>query len=331
MGVQVEKDLAEQGIDWRKLRNEVNDIDGFGPEYIGPKPPENTDIWGIRRKEMSYGGGSYQEFEYHPLAGMERPEQLESVTWPDPEAYDYESLKDKTGADIDRDKAVKMFSGNPFEIYCWMTGLEESLINVLVNPDFVRSALDKITGYFEHKLKRVIENSGDWIDIFFFADDLGGQTGLLMSRQAYRDVLQPFHSRLFSLAKKLSPDSAVMMHSDGAVFDVLPDVMEAGMEVLEAVQVDAEGMAPERLKAAYGDRLAFHGGISVQALLPRNDAATVEKECRRLVEVFGEDGAYIAAPSHAIQVGTPVENIPAMLRGVLGEEDYDRAIEAARI
>jgi len=116
-----------------------------------------------------------------------------------------------------------------------------------------------------------------------------------------------------------------MMHSDGAVFDILPDVMDAGVEVLEAVQVDAAGMEPERLKAAYGGRLSFHGAVSVQQLLPHSDAAGVMRECRRLVAVLGAEGGYIAAPSHAIQVGTPPENVLAMLRTVLGEADYEAA------
>ncbi len=122
-----------------------------------------------------------------------------------------------------------------------------------------------------------------------------------------------------------------MYHSDGAVFDILPDLMEAGVEVLEAVQTDADGMAPERLKAAYGDRLAFHGGIAVQSLLPNADEATVFAECRNLIDVFGEGGGYIAAPTHAIQMGTPPENVLAMLRAVLGEADYEAAVTKARL
>ena len=101
--------------------------------------------------------------------------------------------------------------------------------------------------------------------------------------------------------------------------------------MLEAVQTDAQGMCPERLKAAYGNRLCFHGGISVQQLLPRSDAATVARECRHLVQVFGRKGGYIAAPAHAIQVGTPPENVLAMLRAVLGKEDDEAAAKAAAL
>ena len=88
-------------------------------------------------------------------------------------------------------------------------------------------------------------------------------------------------------------------------------------------------MQPEKLKATFGGRLAFHGAISVQQLLPRADAATVASQCRRLVEILGEGGGYVAAPSHAIQMGTPVENVLAMVRAVLGDEGFDQAWEAS--
>ena len=91
------------------------------------------------------------------------------------------------------------------------------------------------------------------------------------------------------------------------------------------------GMDPARLKSVYGDRLSFHGAISVQKLLPHTDAATVLRECRRLVEVLGQNGGYIAAPAHAIQMGTPPENVLAMLRAVLGDADYEAAVQEARL
>jgi uroporphyrinogen decarboxylase len=142
-------------------------------------------------------------------------------------------------------------------------------------------------------------------------------------------MLQPYHRRLAGVVHELAPEARVMFHSDGAVFDVLPDLIDAGIDVLEAVQTDAAGMDPHRLKQTFGSRIGFHGGISVQALLPRADAETVEAECRRLVDVFGRGGGYVAAPSHAIQVGTPPENVLAMLRGVLGRDRYERAVAAA--
>lgn len=288
-------------------------------------------IWGIKHKTVDYGGGSYDEFTDFPLAGMEAPEQLGTYPWPSPDWYDYAGLKQEIRRkNPDHHWANLLPAGNPFELYCWLTGLEEALVNVLVNPELVVAALDKITGFLEAQLRRSLEAAGDEIDMVFFADDLGSQNGLLISRESYRDVLQPFHKRLTSAVKEIAPHARSLMHSDGAVFDILPDLIDAGVDCLEAVQTDAAGMDPERLKSTYGDKLAFHGAISVQQLLPRGSAEEVEAECRRLVSVLGRGGGYIAAPSHSIQLGTPPENVTAMLRGVLGEDELARAIELAK-
>jgi len=102
------------------------------------------------------------------------------------------------------------------------------------------------------------------------------------------------------------PDLQALFHTDGEVFDILPDLIDAGVDCQEAVQTDAAGMDPVRLKEAYGDRLSFLGGIPVQSLLPRGDVATVRRETRRLCEVLGRNSGYIAAPTYAIQAGTPL-------------------------
>ena len=210
-----------------------------------------------------------------------------------------------------------------------MTGLEEALVNLATAPELVRAALGHIGGFMVERLRRNLEEIGDLIDIVFMADDLGGQRGLLLSRRSYCEVIQPVHAAIAETVRTLAPPAVVMHHSDGAVFDILPDLLDAGVQVLEAVQTDAAGMEPERLKQTYGDRLAFHGAISVQQLLPHGTTAEVEAECRRLVAVLGRNGGYIAAPAHAIQLGTPPENVFAMLRAILGDADYHEALERA--
>lgn len=325
---------AARGLDWKTLREAAGDKTGVGPDYIGPPVPHGntfTGIWGIRLKEADYGTGSYQEFTDFPLAGIEDPAALEDYPWPSPDDFDYGNLRERLEqSNPGRRKAVQYSAGNPFEIYSWMTGLEEALVNVLVNPELVRAALGHIAGFMAERLRRVLESCGDLVDIVFYADDLGSQNGLLISRESYRELIQPAHRLITGTVKRLAPHARCMMHSDGAVFEIIPDLLDAGLEVLEAVQTDAAGMQPERLKAVYGDRLAFHGAISVQQLLPHSDEEGVERECRRLVEILGRGGGYIAAPSHAIQMGTPPENVLAMLRGVLGREDYEAVLDAAR-
>lgn len=324
--------LAEKKIAWAKLRDAANDIRRVGAEYVGPPLPADTDIWGIRRRQVSYGGGAYHEISHCPLTRLETPAEVAAYAWPSPAVYDDPGLRRQiTDGDPERRRAVQIWGGNPFETYSWMTGLEDTMVRLLTDRELVVAGLEHITGFFEARLRRMLTVCGDLVDIVFLADDLGGQNGLLFSRDIYRDVLQPFHRRLVDVIRHDAPHARIMFHSDGAVFDILPDLMAAGIDILEAVQTDADGMDPSRLKATFGDRLSFHGAISVQSLLPHSDADTVRRECRRLVEILGAGGGYIAAPSHAIQVGTPPENVLAMLEAVLGEADYRAAVVAAGV
>jgi uroporphyrinogen decarboxylase len=121
-----------------------------------------------------------------------------------------------------------------------------------------------------------------------------------------------------------------MFHTDGSVIKIIPSLIDAGVQILEAVQTDCIGMDPQTLKSEFGSRLAFHGAISVQSLLPRGSVQEVSETCAMLVRVLGKGGGYVAAPSHAIQVGTPPCNVEAMLRTVIGADDYVAAIAAAK-
>ncbi len=330
MQQQLESDLSRRGLSWPRLRQWTEDIAFVNPAYCGP--PEFAggvwDIWGIRWESVDYGGGSYREVAQYPLATIATIDQLDAYPWPDPDWYDYDAFAAVT---ITGERAVRMNGWNPFETLCWMTGLEEVLCRCAIDREWVVRALEHITGFYEQRVRRALTAAGDGIDIVFFADDLGGQNGPIISPAMYRDILQPFHRQLFQAAKELAPHTKIMMHSDGSVVDVLDDVIDAGLDILEAVQTDCAGMDPAALKQRFGNRIAFHGGISVQQLLPHADADTVEAECRRLVEVFGAGGGYIAAPAHAIQVGTPTANVLAVLRGVLGKDDYAAALHRSAV
>jgi uroporphyrinogen decarboxylase len=326
------RELATRGLDWPALCDAAEDVRriGWPPLRTGPAP-ENPDIWGIRRAETAYGGGAYDEIVHYPLAGVTSPAALRDYPWPVADAFDagypaaYARAHNPGHA-----KAFRIPGGNPFETYCWMTGLEEAICNLLEQPEVVAAAMGRITDFYVDLLAAVLREGAAEIDLILFADDLGSQTGLLLSRALYREFIQPSHRRLAACAAELAPEAARMIHSDGAVFDVLPDLIDAGFTVFEAVQTDAAGMDPARLKAAYGDALAFHGGISVQGLLPHADAATVRAEVERLVGVLGAGGGYIAAPAHSVQVGTPVDNVLAMLQGVFGDDGYAALLAAAR-
>lgn len=329
MGALLAAWFANQGLSWKHLRQATDDMCTLNLPYTGSADNRGPwDMWGIEWKEVDYGQGTYREVARYPLAGVDSLQALDDYPWPRAEHCDYDALAMQAKAGSDR--AARFLGFNPFETLCWMWGLEEVLCHCAVQPEPIVCGLEHITAYYEERLRRALARIGTQVDIVFFFDDLGGQHGPLLSPGMYRDLIQPFHRRLFSAAHELAPQAAVMMHSDGSVFDLLPDLIDAGLDVLEAVQVECAHMEPERLKDTFGTTLAFHGAISVQQLLPQGTPDAVAAECRRLVEILGAGGGYIAAPSHAMQVGTPPENVVAMLEAVLGREDVDAAWEAAR-
>lgn len=326
MTVTLNEYYASKGINFSALKSAVSDIVTLSPDFVNPECGKKN-FWGINVVQAGYEGGNYNEFCNFPLAGIETPEQIRKYTWPDPELFNYDTFTGKIeNANPGRTKAVLCYGGNPFEIYCWLTGLEDALVNLLVNPEVVRAALDCISGFFEKQLRYMLKASGRSIDLILFADDLGSQTGLLLSVDAYRSVIQPYHRRLTGCVKELAPHVHSLFHSDGAVFDVLPALIESGFDVLEAVQIETSGMAPERLKDIYGSSLCFHGAISVQGLLPHASPEEVRCQCKNLISILGKNGGYIAAPSHAIQIGTPPGNVEAMLAAVLGDDEYNEIL-----
>jgi uroporphyrinogen decarboxylase len=132
----------------------------------------------------------------------------------------------------------------------------------------------------------------------------------------WREFIRPHHVRLNRLIHSFG--AKVVYHTDGAVMEAVPELIEAGIDVLQALQFDAAGMDPDRLKREHGDRLAFCGGVSVQRTLPFGSPAQVREEVRQRVSVLGAGGGYILGPSHAIQAGTPVENVLAFFDAALG-------------
>lgn len=299
--------LQPFGLDFAELRRLTDDLIRVDPRYVGPSLPANQSPWGWTVKPMSYGAGYYEEFDYQPLATVETEAELCRYPWPRVDWFELPEFEPGT-------KARVIWGGNPLETLMWMTGLERTLAMLVESPNWVRTALAFITDFYDELLRRCLRDAE--FDAVFFADDLGSQTGPLISPTLYQEVVQPFHQRLFTTAHERV--RYVMFHSDGSVFALLPALIAAGLDCLEAVQVECANMEPERLKTTFGDRLSFQGAVSVQQVLPRGTPETVRATVAKLVRVLGAGGGYICGPSHAIQAGTPPANAIAMMEEVTG-------------
>jgi uroporphyrinogen decarboxylase len=131
-----------------------------------------------------------------------------------------------------------------------------------------------------------------------------------MSMAMWKEFLKPYHTRLNETIH--SHGAKVVYHTDGSVMDAVSGLIGSGIDVLQALQFSAEGMDPGLLKEQYGDRICFEGGDSVQTTLPFGSPQEVRQDVRELIAVLGHGGGYVLGPSHAIQAGTPAENILAL-------------------
>jgi len=301
-----------RGIGMGEYFAHILDIVQVHPRYIGPPLAPGEDFWSVVRKEVSYGAGTYEEIDEYPLAGAESIDDLRAFRWPSTAWFDYESIPGQiheTNAD-GVERCIMIKGGNPFETAWYMRGFERAFIDLATDSGLIGFVMEKVTDFYVAHTRKVLEAARGAIDLIFTADDIGHQQGLLLSLAMWREHIRPHHARLNAAVHEYG--ARVIYHSDGAVMEAVPDLICMGVDVLQALQFDAAGMDPRTLKDAYGDRLCFEGGVSVQRTLPFGAPEDVRRETLDLIAVLGRNGGYIIGPSHQIQAGTPPENIAAL-------------------
>lgn len=298
---------------------DMEDIRRPAPDYTGPSDRnmtdaggESADIWGVRRKAVSYGEGAYEEISYYPLGEAEDINDLDRHTWPSVSWWNTDSFPDKIRqADPNSEKAILIGVANIFETSWYMRGLEQMFMDLIQDPELAWEIMQRVTEYYIGYYKCLLQSAEGMTDIVFTADDIGQQEGLLMSPVLWEKMIKPHHVRLNRELHEFGVK--IMYHTDGAVMEAIPGLVDMGIDILEALQFDAKGMDPAIMKKKFGSSLCFHGGISVQKTLPLGTPEEVRAEVRERKTVLGRGGGYILAPSHAIQAGTPAENTAAFL------------------
>jgi len=159
-------------------------------------------------------------------------------------------------------------------------------------------------------IERMLEAAGDRIDFFRVGDDFGTQRGLLIGPDLWRKSLQPSLVAMADVAKRHG--ALYYHHSCGAIRELLDDLIETGVDVIDPVQVGARGMVPAALKAAFGDRICFSGGVDEQSLLPRGSPDDVRAGVFKLLDDMARGGGFFIGPTHNLQDDIPTENILAM-------------------
>lgn len=293
-------------------------IDGFadiGPAYIGPALPqlpegECADYWGIRYRGVPYETGTYLEQYSFPLGAATTIDDLEAYAWPQAEWFDVSQMRAKAVAGRET-RAVMCGYMAIFYYHNLLRGLEQSLIDPYDDPDFTHHLLHRLSDAFYAMHRRRFEAADGLIDICQVTDDLGSQTGPLISLDTFREFYKPHMQRFIDLCHEFG--IKVFHHDDGAMASFLPDLVEMGIDILNPVQWTCPGMDLAQLKADFGNRICFHGGVENQQILPFGTPDAVRAEVRKNIDLLAGNGTgYILASCHNLQPVTPIENIIAM-------------------
>jgi uroporphyrinogen decarboxylase len=189
-------------------------------------------------------------------------------------------------------------------------------MDLLLNREFIETLMEKILEVCLGIGKRLLEEIGEYVDLVFVHDDLATTESLMMSPQLYREIIKPRHKKIFDLIKEMT-QAKVIYHCDGAIYPLIGDFIEIGVDALNPVQVSAKGVDTDTLKQEFGNRLSFWGAIDTSYVLPKGSPEEVREEVQKRINHLKKGGGYVAAPVHNILDEVPPENIVAMYKTAL--------------
>lgn len=295
------------------------DMKSVAARYTGPELRKFPDgswegIWGERYNMIPYEQGTYPEAVYLPYAGITDVADLDKLRFPSADWFDYSGLAEQC------DKLAGYAicfggAGTPdfMNGIARCRGVEQVLLDVGNRDPVYLKLMEKRHEYFYQWCERALQAAGGRIDILALGEDYGSQRGLLVSPRTFDRLFRPFMQEYFDLAHKYG--ARAMMHSCGSVRALIPRFIDMGLDILDVVQVDAEGMSIRELHREYHGKIVLRGTMSVQSTLPFGTREDVRREVA-LRQALYNDGGMIIGPTHAIQPLTPVENVLEMYRAI---------------
>lgn len=316
LGCSSEEELLDRlGCDFFYLPGrDISQNEGFLPYYRGPtlamSETERTCAFGIRWRRGAYDSKfSVDEAIAGPLATIETERDILRHRWPTPADFDFSPLQEESEKHSDRVIIGGLWTGIMGDAYR-LHGFQNFLLNLALKPHLMRTLINKMTDVYMELNRAYFETLKNRMDVWFFGNDFGGQEGLLLSRDMWQDFFCENIKRLTDLAHSFG--LRVMMHSCGAVGEIIPDLIETGVDILDPVQVKAAGMEPQSLADRFGGRIVFHGGVDTQDVLPFATPEQVAAHALEVAAVLGEQGGYIFAPSQVLGPDIPMQNIVTM-------------------
>ena len=270
------------------------------------------DEWGVVRRKPP--GCHYYELAHCPLAGEITPDAITRFPWPDPtDPGRYRGLREQARRLREETDYAVMYNAryNLVHQTQYSRGFEDWYYDLGQNHDLFRCLMDAVLEVMLEWNRLAFEQMGDLIDIVAFGDDIGLQDRPVCSPALYRKLIRPYQERIVDSIRRQTR-AKILYHTCGSVYYLIPDFIQMGIDALNPVQVTARNMEPERLKAEFGGRIAFWGGIDSQHLLPHGSPQDVRAGVRRMFDIMGPGGGYVLAAVHNVQPDAPADNILAM-------------------
>jgi uroporphyrinogen decarboxylase len=266
------------------------------------------DEYNVRWKKIYY----YYDIVERPLSGISLSD-LKDAVWLDPfDKGRVEGLKEETAKlreSTDYAIVADIMCDGPFELACMMRGYDEFAIDLIADPKFAHTLLDRITETDIALWDALLSEVGDKVDVVCQGDDLGIQTGLFISPKMFREFIKPCLKRMYDFVHSKTK-AKIFMHSCGSVYDIIPDLIEIGVDILNPLQSTAAKMDLKKIKQEFGNDISlWGGGIDIQKLLPFASYQEIEDEVKRIIELLMPGGGFVFAPTHNIQANIEPERI----------------------
>ena len=297
-----------------------NTILSFSPTYLASDPPASAaehspglpPIWGFAGDMEPY---TYSDTLPRPLAHAQTAADVEAFAWPSgsAQAWDFARLRAQLATETRHARLSP--SWTPFfSQLCGLFGMEQAMINLHWNRAVVEAALAHLDDFYTQFFQNLLGTCGDQLDIFGLGDDFAGSRGLLIRPEMWRQLLKPRYARWIGMAKARSLPT--LLHSCGVVLEVLPDLIEIGLDAWQTVQTHLPGQDAAQIKRRFGKHLTFVGGIDTTNVLSFASPEEIRRHVERQILALGEAGGYICAPDHTIMEEVPPENVSALYRAV---------------
>jgi uroporphyrinogen decarboxylase len=275
--------------------------------WEGEDLPEGTRInsWGVAQAPS----GFYHFFGYiSPLRNASSLTEIEEYPLDDMSGWDVSHMNNEVEEAHEKGRVVVGFVGHMYETAWQIRGYEQFLMDTIERPAWAECLLQRLA---DQNMAKALAFAEAGADLIRCGDDVANQSTLMFSPDTWRNLIHSRWARIWKAVKEANPDSRIWYHSDGNVMDVVPELVEAGLDILNPLQ--PECLDIDAIHKGYGDRLSFEGCIGTQTTMPHGTPSEVRARVKEVIEKYGRNGGLMIAPTHVLEPEVPIENIDAMV------------------